>query len=257
MGDWCPTRITKVLQEVETSTRPLLVETDTGEAFAKLPVNPMGPHALVCDLIGTQLARWLELPTFDVAIVEADAFELPNGSRRPGGLVLLSRKVKGQPWGGDEEQLQALANPRDLAGLVLLDTWLRNPDRHTDSRCNLNNVFFDHHPPGDQLRLVAMDYTQGLLCNDTSLTPASFTPGLVQDEHRYGMFPQFHAFVAGEHLNLFRNKLRGLTRNKVAELLSCVPARWDFREDIRDLTIRFLVDRAAFLLRTGLPCLES
>src|SRR5580704_1943602 len=85
MGDWTPApkRVTRVLQQLATSTQPLLVETDRGDAFIKLPSNREGPHALACDLVGTRLAEWLQLPTFELALIEVPDLELPGEMQRP------------------------------------------------------------------------------------------------------------------------------------------------------------------------------
>jgi hypothetical protein len=41
-----------VIRVLDTSTRPMLVETDIGRGWLKLPSNPEGPHALVGEVLG-------------------------------------------------------------------------------------------------------------------------------------------------------------------------------------------------------------
>ncbi len=79
---WPPTRIIRVIRGLETSTGPLHVRTDAGRAYVKTLGNPEGPDALVSECLGTRLAQWLGLPTFDVAVVDyPDELEvkLPKG----------------------------------------------------------------------------------------------------------------------------------------------------------------------------------
>ena len=91
----------------------------------------------------------LRLPTFAFAIVEVtneDEIPLAGGGRAQPGPAFISRSERGKSWGGSARELRRLANPDDLTRLVLLDTWLRNCDRHpldpTQRRPNRDNVFF-------------------------------------------------------------------------------------------------------------------
>lgn len=95
---WPPTRIMRVIRGLETSTGPLYVTTDTGRAYVKTLGNPEGPDALVSEWIGTRLAQWLGLPTFDIAVVEYPEgleFKLPKGCMSV--ISLFALVVQGAP----------------------------------------------------------------------------------------------------------------------------------------------------------------
>ena len=68
--------------------------TDVGKAYCKALGNRQGPHALACEWVGSQLAKWLGLPTFDFAIMELDDQEeipLPRGGPAPPGPAVTRR----------------------------------------------------------------------------------------------------------------------------------------------------------------------
>ena len=98
---WQPTCITQFVEPRKSSTMVVIVDTDAGLGFLKAMGNPEGEHALACDWIGTQLAKWFGLSTLDQAIVEYDGIPpitLFNGNSAVAGPVLITRSVKGVVW---------------------------------------------------------------------------------------------------------------------------------------------------------------
>ena len=96
--------------------------------------NPQGPHQLACEYVGTQLAAWFGLPTFDYALMAVDAtvdeIPLKDGSFAESGPAFVTRAAAGHPWGGSAEELDALVNPEAVTHLVVFDTWTLNCDRY-------------------------------------------------------------------------------------------------------------------------------
>jgi len=133
-GDWSPTTFLRFERSLSTSTRVAKVVTDAGDAYLKGLGNPEGPHALACEMVGTQLAHLFGLPTLDSAIlqVNADEDEIPlyGGGKVTSGSAYCTREEPGHAWGGDAEELKLLENPQDIVRLVVFDTWVRNRDRH-------------------------------------------------------------------------------------------------------------------------------
>lgn len=62
---WQPTIIRRADQGFATAAETVRVTTDAGPGYLKALGNRGGPHRLAADWVGTQLARWLGLPTFD------------------------------------------------------------------------------------------------------------------------------------------------------------------------------------------------
>ena len=167
-GVWPPTKILSVVQVVETSSRPVRAETDGGTVFAKFVGNPEGPHVLAAEVLGIECAKLLGLPTFDYCVADFAAAEvakvdlkkLEDTASLPAkpGAAFVTRLHEGDPWDGREESLRQIINVDDVAGLVVLDTWIRNRDRCSsgDTAQNVSNVFLGAGPgvPRGKFQLI-------------------------------------------------------------------------------------------------------
>jgi hypothetical protein len=147
-SNWKPTRLMEVAGSSDTSTGATEVTTDVGRAYIKPLGNRQGPHVLATDWVGTHLAKWFGLSTFDLAILTLDAddrFPLPRGYTAEPGPAFATRALAGDPWGNSGLQLDLLVNPEDITRLVVFDTWTLNCDRyyHDTSvrKPNYDNVF--------------------------------------------------------------------------------------------------------------------
>jgi hypothetical protein len=67
---WQPTTILRTDRALRTATDTVQVMTDAGSGYLKALGNHGSPHYLAADLIGTQLANWLGLPTFEFTIIQ-------------------------------------------------------------------------------------------------------------------------------------------------------------------------------------------
>jgi len=66
---WQPTYVKRViLDDIDTSTRPVFVDTDSGPGYVKMPTSSARPDALVSEWVGTQLAEWFGLQVFEYAV---------------------------------------------------------------------------------------------------------------------------------------------------------------------------------------------
>jgi len=127
------------------STRPLLVETESGRFVVKLVHGPEGPQPLAAEWLCQRLASRLGLPTLELAPVMLDAglaspiaeSELREAVQRGAGLCLGFRELKGAvPATLRDPELA----PEDFALPVLwLDLLIENPDRR---RMNPNVLSF-------------------------------------------------------------------------------------------------------------------
>lgn len=100
--------------------------------------------------------------------MDEDEIPLAGGGRAQPGPAFITRTEPGLSWGGDLATLEKIANPEDIAKLVVLDTWIRNCDRHRpapNARRNRDNVFLAWRTgsvPG--LQLKAIDHTHAFTC---------------------------------------------------------------------------------------------
>lgn len=165
--DWNPTTIRRPDKAFDTATDTVRVTTDAGPGYLKALGNHGSPHYLAADLVGTELACWFGLPTFEWAFIEVvpeDEIAFYRAGRAQPGPAFITKENSGTVWGGSEKELLALVNPDDIGKLVLFDTWTRNCDRHPPNlaarKPNRNNVFLSNEGlPDGEWRLMAMDHT--------------------------------------------------------------------------------------------------
>src|SRR5688500_18874944 len=125
-SNWSPTRLMEVARAADTSTGATEVITDAGRAYIKPMGNRQGPHVLATAWVGTHLAKWFGLSTFDIAILtlqEDDVYELPQGAKALPGPAFAAQAMAGEPWGASGLQIDVLINPEDITRLVVFDTW--------------------------------------------------------------------------------------------------------------------------------------
>jgi len=257
---WQPTQILDFIRQVGSSTGPCVVNTDSGRAYVKAPQNNEGPHALVCDWLGTYLARWFGLPCFETAIVEHDGItDLPlkSGGVAEAGPVFATREVFGEQWDGKAASLDRLVNPDDLTRLVLFDTWIRNRDRYRPARgqeparINLGNVFLAKAGPGRPAatRLMAIDHTH-VFSRGAELTRGLSDLSEMQDETVYGLFPAFFDRLRRPAFDLGVGRLREFSPKTIREPLDQVPEAWQLGFEMRKTLTEFLSRRAAYVADT-------
>lgn len=250
---WSPTRITNLIAQFETSTAPAHVGTDAGDAFVKTLGNPHGPSALVCEYVGTRLAAWLGLPTFDTATIhfpEALKLDYPHGCTAQPGPAFACREVAGRSWQGSADELADVENPEHFSGLIVFDTWTRNCDRYRYARGtrreNLRNVFFSEESaiPG-KVRLMAMDHTACFRC-DEQLNASHLNHDRVHDPTVFGLFPLFTPFVTRARLEPFCRRLLDFNKEAMACAMRGLPPEWGL-DALGERLSDFCLQRAGFV----------
>jgi hypothetical protein len=261
---WQPTTIRRYIKGFPSSARTALVETDVGRAYVKGMGAPEGPHTLASEWVGTQLAAWFGLSTFDFAIVHIDELDeiwfVDDQRKRIGkaapGPAFITRAESGDHWSGDEKQLKKLVNPQDVARLVVFDTWLLNCDRYSlpigkplqKPRVNRGNVFLSEKAPEGQFVLKAMDHTHCFTCG-AEWTSALARIDRIQDRRLFGMFPEFRNFIDDDRgaVRKAAEKLQSISRGQIMSFVRTIPQEWDVKSGALDALVSFILGRAAFL----------
>jgi hypothetical protein len=215
--------------------------------------NPEGPHALACELVGNILADWLGLSTFDFAIVEvSDDDEIPflkGGLVNPGPAFISRAEPKGYPWGGSPAEIRAVVNKDEISGLVVMDTWALNSDRHSPDgrRVNRDNVFLIQcNARRVQTRLIAMDFTHAFrLQGEVNRRVAHIER--CRDERVYGRFPEFTQYLDREQVRRYSARLSSFSRSEAERIIALVPFAWDVNRESRSAWAKLITDRAQFL----------
>jgi hypothetical protein len=254
---WNPQKILRFIQSFPTAAGTMLVKTDQGDGYLKAMGNPGGEHCLACEYVGTQLAQWFGLSTFEFALIElTEVDELPfnkGGNAKP-GPAFISRKERGGPWGGSSRELKRLVNPDDLTGLVILDTWTLNWDRYSipekgKPRINRDNVFLSEQAPKGQLLLKAMDHTH-IFMKGSELTRKLAHLDRVKDNKVYGLFPEFRPLLGEKAARRGIERLKEFTRAEAEKIVQSIPKEWDVSDGARKAIVDFLVNRARYMVES-------
>jgi hypothetical protein len=251
---WRPTRLLEVARSADTSTGATEVTTDAGRAYLKPLGNRQGPHVLATDWVGTHLAKWFGLSTFDIAILRVEeraVFELPRGAIAQAGPAFVARAETGDAWAGGANELTALVNPEDISRLVVFDTWTLNCDRHyfdpAIRKPNHANVFLgtDGVEQGKS-RLIAMDHGLCFIHSGQELTAKLAHIDKVKDDHVYGLFPAFRDRIRADIIMNCAARLRQVDAATVDAMIATVPREWDVPDQARQAWSELICRRAAF-----------
>lgn len=252
---WSPTRFERFESANDgCSTKVVIITTDAGRAYLKALGNPEGPHALAREWVGTSLARWFGLPTFDFGIIQIEpGIEVPLGGDLLAlpGCAFVTRATLGEPWSGMKGDLKRIVNPSDLTGLVLLDTWLLNADRHPPEglarKPNYDNVFLEYDRAMKKKRLLAMDFTECLKTGSTLNTRINNIEYL-KDQRIYGLFPEFRPFLDRATFHTGLKRLESVKGDEMRDIVNGIPHDWEVSDAVRNAIVDFLVQRAGFLV---------
>jgi len=262
--EWRPTRFRRFIESYDTSMATALVRTDAGDAYLKAMGNPMGPHALACELVGTQLAQWFGLPVADFAIMPVDPEdEIPfsrGGFAAPGPAFVSRRLTDPEQWGGGTNSLRAIENPDDITRLVIFDTWTLNADRFppegVDRDAHRDNVVLagEGAAPGKR-RLFAIDHSH-CFAGGRDLSPRLATIDQIRDERVYGVFPEFRPLLRMDVADGAAARLDGVTSAIIAPLIARIPSEWEVSDNARQALADLICRRARFLAENIVSMLE-
>jgi len=249
---WSPTKVTRYITGFATATGTARVDTDHGEGYLKGLGNPEGPHALACELVGSLLADWLGLSTLDFSLVGVEADdEIPfiKGGKATPGPAFISRAEPGAfPWGGTSKELRSAINKHEISGLVVMDTWVLNCDRHAPDgrRVNRDNVLLIQCEGRNAgVKLIAMDFTHAFTCGREINRRLSFIEH-VRDARVYGLFPEFGEFLDREQVRQLADRLGQFSRPIAEGFIGIVPRDWDVDQDGRAAWATMITERAHF-----------
>ena len=256
LHSWHPTHVERWEEcDERSSTGVARIRTDAGPAYLKAIGNAEGPHALVREWVGTAVARWFGLTTFDFAQITLEPnLEIPLGKGKEAepGPAFVTRAERGGSWSGKGDDLKHLVNPEDVTGLVIADTWLLNEDRYpppgSAREPNRDNVFLSMDGlSGRDVRLVAMDFSDCMKPPST-LTPRIADIGNTKREGLFGLFPEFQGLLQRPAYERGLARLGEAREPDMAPIAQQLPSEWDVTDALRDTILRFLVQRAAFLV---------
>ena len=212
-------------------------------------------NVLATDWVGTLLARWFGLSTFDIAILTLgpdDTFPLPREHTALPGPAFASRAMSGDPWGKSGLELDCLVNPEDITRLVVFDTWTLNCERHypdlTARKPNYDNVFLSsENVAAGKRRLIAMDHGLCFIRSGEDLTKRLSHIDKVQDEHVYGLFPEFRGRLREAMIHSCVSRLREMDGETAQAIIGTVPPEWEVSQEAKTAWAELISRRAGFV----------
>jgi hypothetical protein len=263
--NWKPTRLIEVARSADTSTGATRVSTDVGRAYIKPMGNRQGPHVLATDWVGTHLAKWFGLSTFDIAVLTLaadDRFPLPRGYTAQPGPAFAARAMAGDPWGKSGLQLDVLVNPEDVTRIVVFDTWTLNCDRHhhdlTVRKPNYDNIYLSSEglEPGKR-RLIAMDHGLCFIRSGEDLTLRLAHIDKLRDEHVYGLFPEFREKLREDIIEVCAARLKEMDIATARAMIATVPTEWEVSNEAREAWAELIYRRAGFVADNALNWIDK
>ncbi|MBX2829791.1 MAG: hypothetical protein KTR23_01225 [Rhodospirillales bacterium] len=246
---WRPNNVTRCVERYPTSTNVSFVDTDQGLGFLKGP-SPAGDQALACELLGTELAGWIGLPTFDFSTITINRDLYPDSIQNDLESPFLTGYITKNEkelmiWDGHSEILELTKNRECISGLVVFDTWIMNFDRCGPDP-NIHEIKRDNYafvPVGRRkYNILAIDHTHILTEGDLWLD--IFDPEFAITDDIYGLPEAFKPYVNHRSAKPFLEKLRNIDVDEISEIVRSIPANWGNTGARTEKLIECLCNRA-------------
>jgi hypothetical protein len=243
-------RLDPTKNEQGSAEAQVFADADGNEYLCKATNNPQGGKVVVNDVVGGLALEWLGVLHPQTAIVNVPQAVIDNspGAKFGNGQAFAAGDAFGCPyWTSEPDSVVRTAkvtNLRDVAGAVVLDTWLANGDsrQFRGKLCSGNERKFQFFPV-DQGHCIAHNWGEGL----TVGSPVARDPP-------YPLEPSGGPEFA-EHVHQFAAKLDSFTDTESKHIVNEVPATWLSAAERAALTT-YLLQRAplaATALRAKYP----
>jgi hypothetical protein len=215
--------------------------------------NPQGLDALICEIVGTELANNIGLITPDFCVAEMPSVVTDNYPfiSTQAGPAFLSRWEEATALSPKSELLKKLRKPEDVAKLVAFDTWLRNMDRLSDENgadtSNFDNLLL--RADKRKIQMLVIDHTHAIA--ETTLED-DLGQAWVEEERVYGLSDQFEAFMTQRRLQAALAAIGAIDVQSIERICESVPREWGMTAALAGNLARCITDRGA-RLHTWLP----
>ena len=261
--NWKPNAILSVEKVYGSSTSPILVDTDAGKGVLKLPAGCGGTERLVCEFVGSSLARWIDVPIPDFALIRVDADFVTMMCGIDEDLAeeadgFISKYEKAFPL--TPSSLQDVKNKDVFTRLVFLDTWIRNEDRYfkrtgKSSSRNTDNVFLvENGQTKKPYNVKAIDHSEAFRDLSPEFEPGKhFGERAIRAPAVFGRFPEFDPHLDKDVAYQVADRLARIEVSEVQALFDWIPRSWKLNAKTRKAFVSFIVKRAAFVAETLPP----
>ncbi len=253
---WKPTKINRVIEQLDSSTQPVIVETDAGIGYLKGMGNPQGDGCLCTELVAAELASWLglEVPSFAVIALNFEV-EMKRAGSLQLGPAFISRQIENPIIGPTDAVLKRLMNRQDLGKIIIFDTWIRNFDRWFNEVENPDNVMFR---PVSRNRYVLMPFDHSDCFSEMALDGSIDSELVIRDQRIYGFFPAFRPYVTQESVGSGLERLRTFNQVTAKLIVDSVPQAWGLTTSERKAWVNMIYKRAKYVAEhSGRTILEQ
>ena len=246
---WQPREIKRVIGVMDTSTKPIFASTDAGNSVVKYLGNRSGATALLCELIGSELANAVGLTTPDFAVARLPKIDLPDPSlTMEAGPAFFSRWEEAVRLEPDSELLASLRQLDQLSLLVVFDTWIRNSDRYCTQDDfgfgveNYDNVLLS--PDKRKVRMLVIDHSHALVEADFE---SEIGAAWIAEERVYGLFPEFVPHLTPQRVRKALSAVCRVDEALALRVCRSAPSEWGMTEGLAVRLARCIVERGARL----------
>ena len=235
---------------LETSTKPLRVVTDCGPAIVKYMGNQAGLEALICELVGTELANCIGLVTPDFAVARMPAVGLPSHPllRVDAGPAFYSRWEEATSLSPRSTLLGNLRHSEDISKLVVFDTLLRNRDRFVDSiDDDYGNENFDNlllRQDKRKVQLLVIDHSHAIVA--TTLED-ELGQDWIDEQKVYGRFSQFAPLMTRRGVRAALAAINKIDLGTIESICEAIPREWGMTRTLGKQLSLCIVERGAKL----------
>jgi len=221
------------------ATSPQLFRADDGKVYiVKLQNNRLGPKVLANELLGSKLGERMELCFPPAGIIELDNAVIQKNRRLATCHVREGKHFACQYLSHTEylcgNNLYKAVNKSEMAGVMLFDHMLHNPDRTQNRR----NLLLRHEPEG--YRIYAIDNShlfRGALWTVNRLEKMA---SHIQLNYRrtYGIL--LKKFLRPEHFEPYLAKIKNISDDEIRCIIDDLPVEWLPLDADRDALYQFL-----------------
>jgi hypothetical protein len=243
---WQPRIIERVTEIKDTSTKPLVVVTDVGLALVKYMGNRAGLDALICELVGCELANLIGLETPDFALSQIPHIPVPDPFIQvEQGPAFFSRWEQAIPLSPNSKMLKNIRDTSKIALLVVFDTWIRNKDRFSVDyngeyqNANFDNILFT--PDKRKTRLLVIDHTHAF--TETTLDD-EINHEWVLEREVFGLFDEFKPILNRKDVLSALSTISRIDADTIKTICEDVPRQWGMTSALAQHLSDCLVARA-------------
>jgi hypothetical protein len=244
---WRPTRVERVNNVLGTSTRPLHVVTDAGNALVKYMGNRAGSDALVTELLAAELAVAIGLRTPEFAVHSIPAIETTDPMVTVhAGPAFFSKWEVAQSLAPNSKLLANLRRPSDVALLVAFDTWIRNKDRFARDQdgetLNYDNVLLV--PDKKKTQLLVIDHSHAFA--ETTLED-ELDENWATEQAIYGLFNEFAPMLTRGDVMSALDAISRVALSDIRDICHSPPPEWGFTAASANRLSGLLAQRAELM----------